>query len=355
MKTYRVEDERSLISRQLKRYNTIYLMFASAVIIVSIGFIIRAFLKLNFVEDSLYFSAFFLVFIVSVLFFVVLLIARMRNISDIILSRSVHIFSLGLIIWATIVSYLDVIKGESVVIFLAILVLVGGIIIINPIFYSVSVLLTSSILYTLIKINDTTSHRQLYLDLVIFILVALFLCYRHYRVSLSEFKMTRNLEELSYRDQLTQVFNRRSLDETLSTFLKEKQTFIIGMLDLDDFKRINDSYGHGLGDEVLIVLGQQLKEKFGNMIYRFGGDEFCVLDTKIVSSEVLNKKIDSINELLKDKYGQDSFSISAGFCYCLDEVFDAKEALKKADDALYHSKNTGKSRCSIYGEDIYDE
>ena len=291
MKLFNSKDEKNLIGRQLIKYNTVYIILLSLIAALAVALIIRAFLLFEFKTDIFYFLAYFLVLIISLLLLVLVVVIRKKSVSDVLLSRSIHTFSLTLLIWSTVVSYYDAMEGESMVIYLAILVLLGGIIIINPIFYTVSVLTTSLILFIFTKINSDAIHNQLYLDLVIFIVVALFLCYRHYRVSINEYEMNKHLEKLSYHDQLTKVFNRRSLDDTLSSFLKEKQTFLIGMLDLDNFKGINDTYGHALGDEVLIEIANQLKDKFGEMIYRFGGDEFCILDTKIVNSDILNKKI----------------------------------------------------------------
>lgn len=160
--------------------------------------------------------------------------------------------------------------------------------------------------------------------------------------------------KLSYEyDALTGVYSRGRLDEvTKEIFSWSKTNAAIGiaMIDIDDFKKINDTYGHNNGDVVLRQLGKLLAYFNDNMNIcgRYGGEEFLV----IFPNSVAQKDIDALNkvrELFEDSkfdFVDKPITISIGYHACnFGSSFE--ESLKKADDALYESKRTGKNKITV--------
>jgi diguanylate cyclase (GGDEF)-like protein len=98
-------------------------------------------------------------------------------------------------------------------------------------------------------------------------------------LAIANLQLRAKLTELAARDPLTGLFNRRYLDETLQTFMAERnaQALACIMIDIDHFKRFNDEFGHDAGDMVMRYVGRILRETSENTAYRFGGEEFTLL------------------------------------------------------------------------------
>ncbi|MEA3352882.1 MAG: GGDEF domain-containing protein [Campylobacterota bacterium] len=171
-------------------------------------------------------------------------------------------------------------------------------------------------------------------------------------VDITESKKTNKLlYDLTSIDHLTQVNNRRSyhkkVKEFLSLYKRYGTTFSMLLLDIDDFKLINDTYGHQKGDDVLIKLCKLIKSNIrqNDHLFRIGGEEFILLlqNTNLENSENVANNILKIvsNDLtaIKDK----TITVSMG----LSEVtlHDTEDSLyKRVDDLLYSSKENGKNR-----------
>ncbi|MFT7004290.1 MAG: diguanylate cyclase (GGDEF)-like protein, partial [Sulfurimonas sp.] len=157
-------------------------------------------------------------------------------------------------------------------------------------------------------------------------------------------------KELSYIDSLTQLRNRKAydekIDETLSLYKRYKSVFSIAILDIDDFKNVNDTYGHSTGDIVLKDIAKTLKAstRDGDTLFRIGGEEFVVIfpltslsDAKIVA-EKIRKNVDtelSVNNI--------NITLSIGLSEI--GVGDCKDSIfKRIDKFLYISKKTGKNK-----------
>lgn len=159
-------------------------------------------------------------------------------------------------------------------------------------------------------------------------------------------------------DELTQVYNRKYLAESMPRFFQElkrnKQFFSICIVDIDLFKKINDTYGHFIGDQVLKDFAQYLQKSIrsSDMICRFGGEEFVIVFPKATCEEAKSR----LNELMKGfakiifTHRGRSFSItfSAGVFMVHDESVTMEEAFKRADSALYKAKSQGRSRVECY-------
>jgi len=176
------------------------------------------------------------------------------------------------------------------------------------------------------------------------------------------------LLDTSQRDRLTGLLNRYSLELNLDRLwnllyarLHEPDAgpsrreplahrYWLGVLDVDHFKKINDSYGHMIGDEVLIVVTRLLKAAFrrSDLIYRYGGEEFIAiiaandLESATMAFERARKKIEHFKF---PRVGQ--VTISGGFSGA-DPVVLPQEVINRADSALYEAKNGGRNRICHY-------
>lgn len=158
-------------------------------------------------------------------------------------------------------------------------------------------------------------------------------------------------EGYSTHDQLTGLFNRKGFYDLLETELKTKTYSKIGFIifDLDFFKKLNDTYGHVAGDEVLIEFAKVIEEKLGNSLAacRWGGEEFlvCYVDDQIKKADLDEFR----NEIEKHEFVCDDAvmrtTVSGGVFETNDKIFaNHNEWLKNADTALYKAKETGRNK-----------
>ncbi|WP_027422528.1 EAL domain-containing protein [Lachnobacterium bovis] len=168
-------------------------------------------------------------------------------------------------------------------------------------------------------------------------------------------------EQISYmvdHDELTKLYNRRAMENDMNRIIEEKHNFTIIHLDLDDFKFINDTYGHACGDKVLSEIGSRFKSvgfKYNFRTYRIGGDEFLIIikdkfvqQNTIIMDEILNVKNEKIHFKNKDIY----VSFSMGMAYHNGEKESVTNVIIKADLAMYEAKNYGKNNLVIYSENL---
>ncbi len=175
----------------------------------------------------------------------------------------------------------------------------------------------------------------------------------HSSLALTNSLLREELEKLVITDHLTKLHSRKFLDEKIQRSMKkdEEGTFIL--IDIDNFKEINDTYGHQIGDEVLIQLANLIKRIIhGRDIgARWGGEELAIylpmvpLNTGIALAKSLVEKVsESTNPPI---------TVSCGVSYWNKERLDSYQYLfKRADEALYIAKETGKNKVIIQGDNI---
>ena len=163
-------------------------------------------------------------------------------------------------------------------------------------------------------------------------------------------KSIENLNFKASHDELTGAYNRAGYDLLVSS-LDMKSTYLL-FFDLDNFKSINDTYGHEIGDKVLQKLVQVLKGSFrsDDYICRLGGDEFVVfmVHADEMQHHLVERKMVNINrELQTPGDGIPAFSASVGIVHGT-QAADAEALLKKGDEAMYQSKKQGKHTFTFY-------
>ena len=167
------------------------------------------------------------------------------------------------------------------------------------------------------------------------------------------------LKLLASTDPMTKLYNRRYFtkmaEHTLDLVKREKKDLSVIMLDIDKFKNVNDTYGHQVGDDVIIELANKLMEcqRQSDIVCRYGGEEFVILlpNTSIDGAKVVAEKIReeveslSINLLTNEKL---NFTISLGVSQVnLENESNIELALKRADDALYIAKENGRNKVEV--------
>ncbi|MCA9754506.1 MAG: sensor domain-containing diguanylate cyclase [Candidatus Eisenbacteria bacterium] len=169
--------------------------------------------------------------------------------------------------------------------------------------------------------------------------------------------MYEEMSRLAITDELTGLYNRRHfltrLQEEQARAKRHGHEFSLLFLDIDDFKRINDTYGHGLGDRILAELGKLLMKwaRSSDLLARFGGEEFVVLLPMTEMQQALTAA-----ERLRNAVAEHSFprrkriTVSVGVANYPHDADTTEDLIKMADQALYQAKRMGRNRsmaCSL--------
>lgn len=161
-------------------------------------------------------------------------------------------------------------------------------------------------------------------------------------------KRIKELEYLAYTDDLTQIFNRRKISEILREAISNKNPACIIMFDVDDFKKINDNFGHYRGDKVLQTLSKLVSQCLDDKCFfaRWGGEEFViVVKNKCDKSIKLAKRIRKLVEQnVFEEANQVTISIGVTEINKNDTL---DSAIIRADNAIYKAKHGGKNRVEI--------
>jgi diguanylate cyclase (GGDEF)-like protein len=187
---------------------------------------------------------------------------------------------------------------------------------------------------------------------LIITLIAMFIIFFTYSIQLS--KKEKAMQFLVDHDALTGIFNRGYFNEAGEKyFINHKVNnipFSVILLDIDDFKKINDQYGHQLGDRVLIKMSETISQnlRIEDVFARYGGEEFVILlpNTSIIEAHKIAERIRLNIELLKIPInnGAMSFTISIGVCTLSKHHWSFDQLLVEVDQLLYKSKNNGKNQ-----------
>ena len=165
------------------------------------------------------------------------------------------------------------------------------------------------------------------------------------------------LKEESATDFLTGVYNRKGGEALISQKMQTTMPYVFFMMDLDNFKRVNDLYGHGEGDNMLRYVAQMLKNSFWerDVVLRVGGDEFAVLAYPCTDVYAIKKKVEEIIrkccEEADKRYPDSRSSISIGGIYSRASR-SFQELYKLADSVLYEVKQLNKGQCIIREIDL---
>ncbi|MDD6480965.1 MAG: EAL domain-containing protein [Lachnospiraceae bacterium] len=163
----------------------------------------------------------------------------------------------------------------------------------------------------------------------------------------------KKLQDKVRRDPLTKLLNKMETQREVNTFLKENPdgVHVLFLIDIDNFKGVNDNFGHTFGDTVIMDVANLIQEQFrlGDVVGRIGGDEFLVL-MKDTNVEKALEKAGSLNRILSKEYrgGEVDYHISASIGMAVaDGMTDYNSLFEKADHAMYRAKKSGKERYEV--------
>jgi diguanylate cyclase (GGDEF)-like protein len=177
-------------------------------------------------------------------------------------------------------------------------------------------------------------------------------------VALAGLRLREALRENSIRDPLTNLFNRRYMEETLDRELyrvqRAKLPLSVLMLDLDHFKRFNDTHGHEAGDSILKALGEVLQGMFrqDDVVCRWGGEEFVVI-LPTADASIAMHRAEQLRERvcrMQVAYGASLLpqtTLSIGIAVFPDHADNSAALLRNADIALYAAKNKGRNQVAL--------
>lgn len=177
-------------------------------------------------------------------------------------------------------------------------------------------------------------------------------------ISIQNARRYEQLEEMATTDPLTGLHNRRKFFELMAEEFTKAERYerplSLIMTDIDHFKRVNDTYGHPMGDEVLKRVARVLNElaRSTDRVSRVGGEEFTVLmpETDPQGGLLLAERFRNAIREQEFTHEEKGFSVtlSLGICTYPDQARDAQDLFQRADQALYHAKNSGRDRTVLY-------
>ena len=157
------------------------------------------------------------------------------------------------------------------------------------------------------------------------------------------------VKELSIRDGLTDLYNHRHFQEILEEKINEVDELVLILLDIDHFKKINDTYGHQAGDKVLKFLARLIAQI--GIAARYGGEEFAIIVPKCSLKKAMDRAIRMKDQLLKSEVhfngAKIRFTVSIGISHYPNDASTRVELIEKADRALYFAKEQGRDRIII--------
>lgn len=184
---------------------------------------------------------------------------------------------------------------------------------------------------------------------------------KNYKVEIYKDITKYKQNDITEIDFTTKLLNKQTtfkqLEEYLKSINEKPESFTLAMADIDFFKKINDTYGHLAGDEILKQISECLikNTKGDDIVGRFGGEEFIILlkNTNLDNSKALLEKIRKDIDDLIVKYNNfiiDNLNISIGAVFNQDNNTDLNNLIEKADKALYNVKENGRNQTKFFDE-----
>lgn len=299
-------------------------------------------------KRKLYFACYVLLFCCTIAALTINRFCLKSGRHDGLLLGNIYVYSGILIFWSAVISALDMGGGGYPVTYMTIMAATGSMMPMSPVVYGCMGVLSSAVLVALaLRMHAVGLQLPFYLNFFIFLVVILAVEARNYRGTRKQYLLAQQLEKQAEIDGLTQIPNRRCLDRYIAQLIEEGTAFTFVLLDVDDFKSINDTYGHVEGDLSLTRISKTLTGFFGQWVYRYGGDEFAVISLE--DAPAVAEKISRVNDLLNRECSAYPLHTCAGV-YRRQPQDDERQVFERADSALYDAKHSGKARAVIYGQ-----
>lgn len=306
------------------------------------------------VEDYLYLALDIFYLVISLAMIGVLVAKKYKKVNMNFIFVAVHIFAFLMLAGATTLCVMDLRLGLSPYIYLIVFTTIAGLFVIEPRIFGTIVGLSVICIgvYTAAKpyafFNDNFQVENAIYSVVYFVVVIV-ICIRHYNVTMREYKYSSELERLTYYDELTGLLNERSYLMELDRISEEEKNgkvepYAIIMMDVNNLKATNDEYGHHYGCHLIIRCGEILPTIFiseETKLFHVGGDEFIAI-VRGDDLEHFDQTIDLLDAVLLyseiEYEGQNLiFSVARGYAIHEDGQ-RYQEVLQKADANMYTHK-----------------
>lgn len=222
-------------------------------------------------------------------------------------------------------------------------------------------LFVTAILHRTTGIDPTLVLRSYSIAFIIPLLVAPTVTYVLTKLLFQTFELENKLRALASTDYLTQLLNRREwmkqAESHINLASRNNSHFAVLMIDLDDFKTVNDSYGHLFGDKTLTLFGETINQlcRTSDIAARFGGEEFIILLPETTEEQALlfTKRLHSSIRSLSLKHRNETIQITISIGVCINhpnQKLNLELLISRADKALYQAKYQGKN-CTLTSQD----
>ncbi|WP_177504769.1 GGDEF domain-containing response regulator [Anaerosinus sp.] len=226
----------------------------------------------------------------------------------------------------------------------------------NPITESIPVMFVTSeserkIISRCFEVGAVDYIRKPFISAELMARVAVHLESRKHKLQLQS--MIREMAEVLRHDELTKLYTRRIFMQELQSYFEIQHKFVLVIADIDNFKRINDTYGHVIGDAILTLVAKALKDNCRpiDIAARWGGEEFIMLFPSLnedSTRQILECMRKSINEICLEHKGE-MISVTTTFGFTnVDFDVEMEKSIAMADKALYYGKKHGKNCCIMY-------
>jgi len=309
------------------------------------------------ITNVIYLSSYIFLLIISIIGIIFLILSKINKLSNFNLAILLHIYTFLLMVWGTTITLLDLRSNGSVVVHLTISMVLGGILVVSPVFYTFTTLssLITIFIFNFINHYSFFDGASVYLNLGVFFIMVIFMSFRHYNVRLKDAKISEYLRKISYTDHLTGLGNETAYFEETDKINKilehEDLKYAIVVMDVNNVKTTNDTFGHRFGCHLIVSCGKLLPTIFKtSRLFHVGGDEFIA----IVIGEDYNNLGDILNEFdQKLRYSTIQFeehdlifSVARGYGIAKPKM-TYKEVFQMADDRMYENKKEVKKQYNL--------
>ena len=356
----------NIIGEHIKKYWIMMIIILALICSFAIGFMIYWYVSSDIVslkeEVAFYIVQGFLL-LISLIYIVLLILNKKDIIKNTSIAILFHIYAFLLMAAGTLSFIFDLTLGFPEIIFLLIFTIIAGLFVVEPIFFSIcaSLSLLAMVITAIINPDMLFGGSLLIeniINIVAFVLAIITIAYRNYRVTSTEFKQAKRLEELSYLDELTGLLNERSyvnevtsLDEDIKA--GKEVNFAVILMDVNNLKNTNDKYGHRYGCSLVVKCGHTLPTLFkSSKLFHIGGDEFLAIvkGEDYDNFEEVMKKFDEVMLYSLFTYeGQELiFSVARGYAK-YEKGQRYHDVMQIADKLMYENKAYLKEKYHMKG------
>lgn len=355
------KEDTNFVSSHIESFKVPYALISGLIAFFEIIMIIRGLLVFNFSKTYhvVYFISYCVLFVASVIISLCLWTLGKFRSSNKFLYNTVWIYSFILILWASTVSYIDMSKGHSPIVFLTIMITISGALLLNPYIYNALLVPIVAVLIVLGYLNNFTYFNTEgdFFNLFIFFVMSIIINIKTYTASLNNYLEKNDLEKLLVTDTLTGLANEtkyirkvRYLEERISR--NKDLDFIIVLMDVNNLKATNDLYGHRFGCHLIVEAAHILPSIFTNSdVYHVGGDEFIAIIDDITDYKNIENIIEDFKNELSYKAityeGVDLIlSVAQGYGV-YKKGMKYSDVFQQADNNMYQNKKEMKEKYDL--------